>query len=141
MTHPLPELPLILVVDDSQLEQRYVGKLLASYNEWRVAFARNGAEALAAIERQPPAAVLTDLPLPVQDGLAFVEKIRERFPLVPVVLMTASGSERVAVDAPSRRRRGLCPQAGAGPGTVAGAGTRPRSFARRSTAASAFSPG
>lgn len=99
MTHAPPDLPLILVVEDSQLEQRYVGKLLAGYNEWRVAFARNGAEALAAVEREPPAAVLTDIQMPVMDGLALVQTLRERFPLVPVVLMTGSGSERVAVEA------------------------------------------
>ncbi|HSQ56270.1 MAG TPA: response regulator, partial [Gemmata sp.] len=87
------------MVDDSQLEQRYVGKLLASFNECRVSFARNGEEALTAVAKEPPAAVLTDLHLPKLDGLSFVEKMRERFPLVPVVLMTASGSERVAVDA------------------------------------------
>ena len=99
MTHPPPDQPVILVVEDSQLEQRYVGKLLAGYNEWRVAFARNGAEALAAVTKEPPAVVLTDIQMPVMDGLTLVQKMREQFPLVPVVLMTASGSERVAVEA------------------------------------------
>ena len=99
MAHPPPDLPLILVVDDSQLEQRYVGKLLSAYNEWRVGFARNGAEALAAVAKEPPAVVLTDIQMPVLDGLSLVEKMREQFPLVPVVLMTGNGSERVAVEA------------------------------------------
>ena len=73
MTHP-PDLPAILVVDDSQLEQRYVAKLLSTYNGWRVAFARNGAEALAAVAKEPPAVVLTDMQMPVMDGLTLVEK-------------------------------------------------------------------
>jgi CheY-like chemotaxis protein/anti-sigma regulatory factor (Ser/Thr protein kinase) len=93
------ELPLILVADDSLLEQRYVGRILAQHGGWRVSFARNGEEALEAITKAPPAIVLTDINMPKMDGLTLVEKVRERFPLVPVVLMTGSGSERVAVAA------------------------------------------
>jgi anti-sigma regulatory factor (Ser/Thr protein kinase) len=33
------------------------------------------------------------------DGLTLVEKVRSQYPLVPVVLMTGSGSERIAVSA------------------------------------------
>ena len=93
------ELPFILVADDSQLEQRYVGRILAQHGGWRVVFARNGEEALEAITKSPPNLVLTDMNMPKMDGLTLVEKVREQFSLVPVVLMTGSGSERVAVAA------------------------------------------
>jgi CheY-like chemotaxis protein/anti-sigma regulatory factor (Ser/Thr protein kinase) len=101
MTTPAPpgDVPSILVVDDSQLEQRYLAKLLEQHGGWRVAFARNGEEALEAVRQDPPAVVLTDMQMPRMDGLTLVEKVRELFPQVPVVLMTGSGSERVAVDA------------------------------------------
>jgi CheY-like chemotaxis protein/anti-sigma regulatory factor (Ser/Thr protein kinase) len=99
MIFPPPDAPAILVVDDSQLEQRYVAKLLANHGGWRVAFARHGAEALASVEKEPPAVVITDMQLPVMGGLTLVEKIREKFPLVPVVLMTGTGNERAAVEA------------------------------------------
>jgi CheY-like chemotaxis protein len=89
----------VLVADDSLLEQRYVGRILEQYGGWRVGFVRSGEEALAAIAKCPPAVVLTDLKMPNMDGLTLVEKVRERFPLVPVVLMTGSGNERVAVAA------------------------------------------
>jgi CheY-like chemotaxis protein/anti-sigma regulatory factor (Ser/Thr protein kinase) len=91
--------PTVLVVDDSQLEQRYVAKLLEAHGGWRMTFARNGIEALDVISRDVPAVVLTDMQMPRMDGLTLVEKIREQFPQVPVVLMTGSGSERVAVEA------------------------------------------
>jgi CheY-like chemotaxis protein/anti-sigma regulatory factor (Ser/Thr protein kinase) len=94
-----PDAPAILVVDDSQLEQRYVAQLLHAHGGWRIAFARNGVEALEALAKEPPAVVLTDMQMPKMDGLTLVEKIREDFPQVPVVLMTGSGSERVAVAA------------------------------------------
>lgn len=93
------ELPVILVADDSLLEQKYVGRILAQQGGWRVAFARNGEEALEAVAKAPPSVVLTDMNMPKMDGLTLVEKVRENFPLVPVVLMTGSGSERVAVAA------------------------------------------
>ena len=94
-----PEQPVVLVADDSLLEQRYVGKLLDQMGGLTVAFARNGAEALAAVARSQPALLLTDMKMPEMDGLTLVEKVREQFPRVPVVLMTGSGGERVAVAA------------------------------------------
>src|SRR5262245_34369437 len=95
----LPELPTILVADDSLLEQRYVGRILDQHGGWRVTFARNGEEALQAITRFQPAIVLTDMNMPQMDGLTLVQKVRDQFPRVPVVLMTGSGNERVAVAA------------------------------------------
>ncbi len=99
VTPPAHDLPLVLVADDSLLEQRYVGRILAQAGGWRVTFARNGEEALDAIAAAPPALVLTDMNMPRMDGLTLVEKVRERFPMVPVVLMTGTGSERTAVAA------------------------------------------
>ena len=100
MTNPkASETISILVVDDSQLEQRYVARLLEAEGGWRVSFARNGIEALEALAVQVPAVVLTDMQMPKMDGLTLVEKLREKYPQVPVVLMTGSGSERVAVEA------------------------------------------
>jgi CheY-like chemotaxis protein len=89
----------ILVVDDSQLEQRFVARLLQAQGGWRVRFARNGLEALESLTAELPAIVLTDLHMPKMDGLTLVEKLRGKFPQIPVVLMTGSGSERVAVEA------------------------------------------
>jgi CheY-like chemotaxis protein len=94
-----PELPLILVADDSILEQRYVNRILEQHGGWRVVFARNGEETLDVIKKAQPAIVLTDMNMPGMDGLTFVEKVREKFPRVPVVLMTNNGNERVAVAA------------------------------------------
>jgi CheY-like chemotaxis protein len=61
--------------------------------------ARNGQEALEAWQREKPDLVLTDLQMPEMDGLALVEGLRSRSPAIPVVLMTAYGSEEIAVEA------------------------------------------
>ena len=46
------------------------------------------AEAFAAIEREAPHLVISDLQLEESDGLAMLEKIRVRLPGVPLILLT-----------------------------------------------------
>ncbi|MBS0209054.1 MAG: response regulator [Planctomycetes bacterium] len=92
-------MPSVLVVDDSAVDRLLAGRLLEKDPQLVVSYATQGAEALEQIARQLPDVVLTDLQMPILDGLQLVEAIRDRFPLVPVVLMTAHGGEDVAVRA------------------------------------------
>jgi CheY-like chemotaxis protein len=89
--------PTILVVDDSLVDRRLAGRLLEKEGEWQVSYAADGAQALDLLNRIEPQAVLTDLQMPVMDGLALVETMRKQFPRIPVILMTGQGSEEVAV--------------------------------------------
>ncbi len=59
--------------------------------------ARSGKEALEQLEGVD--AVVTDFAMPEMDGLALLAAIRERDQTLPVILLTAQGSERVAVRA------------------------------------------
>lgn len=89
----------ILVVDDSAVDRKLAGGLLEKQSEWEIHYANNGQEALREIERQLPDLVLTDLQMPQLNGLELVAKVREGFPVVPIILMTAKGSEEIAVQA------------------------------------------
>lgn len=89
----------VLVVDHSPLECRLTARLLAQKPEWQLAFATNGGEALAQIERQSPDVVLSDLKTPEMDGLEFLTTMRDRFSQIPVVIMTGPGSEGIAMQA------------------------------------------
>jgi CheY-like chemotaxis protein len=89
----------VLIADDLLLDRRMAGRILERLGGWDLTFACNGVEALAAMERELPDIVLTDLQMPQMDGLALVEQIREKHPEIPVVLMTRSGSEEIAVRA------------------------------------------
>jgi CheY-like chemotaxis protein len=89
----------VLIADDLLLDRRMVGRVLERQGSWDVSFAGNGVEALASLRRQLPHIVLTDLHMPEMDGLALVEAIRDKYPEVPVVLMTRCGSEEIAVQA------------------------------------------
>lgn len=98
----------VLIVDDSPVDRRLAGKLLEKrVNEPNepeatgitVLYAENGKEALDVIGREQPDVVVTDLQMPEMNGLDLVVQVRARFPLVPVILMTAHGSEDLAVRA------------------------------------------
>jgi DNA-binding NarL/FixJ family response regulator/anti-sigma regulatory factor (Ser/Thr protein kinase) len=91
------EVTTVLVVDDSALDRHLVGKLLESMEEVRVVYACDGREGLAAIEREAPAVILTDLVMPNMEGLELVQRVRAQHPQISVILMTAFGSEDVAV--------------------------------------------
>ena len=88
----------ILVVDDSAADRELAGALLERAS-WQVLYAEHGRDALARMREHDVDLVLTDVVMPELDGLAFVEHAKEDHPLVPVVLMTARGSEELAARA------------------------------------------
>jgi CheY-like chemotaxis protein len=88
----------VLVVDDSAIDRRLAGSFLKRAG-MEPTHAHNGVQALESIERCVPDIVVTDLQMPEMDGLELVEAIRRIHPSLPVVLMTAHGSEEVAVQA------------------------------------------
>jgi CheY-like chemotaxis protein len=101
----------VLVVDDSAVDRRLAGGILEKMSAVSIDYAADGAEALAKIERSPPDVVITDLQMPRMDGLELVGAIRDSFPLVPVILMTAHGSEEIAVAALARGAASYVPKA------------------------------
>jgi CheY-like chemotaxis protein len=93
-----PPATRVLVVDDSPTQQRIVGQLVEAYG-YTPLYAGNGEEALQLLGRERPPVILTDIFMPHLDGLELVRRVRERHPHVPVILMTAMGSEEVALKA------------------------------------------
>ncbi len=92
-------MPSVLIVDDSDVDRKLVAGVLRTGIDAAITFAPNGKAALEQIEQRPFDLVLTDLIMPVMNGLELVAAIAERFPLVPVILMTRRGSEQTAVEA------------------------------------------
>ncbi len=89
----------ILVVDDSAVDRRLAGALLEKNTYLEVRYAENGLVAMKEIDREAPDIVVTDLQMPEMDGLQLVLKIGQDNPDIPVVLMTAHGSESIAAQA------------------------------------------
>ena len=89
----------ILVVDDSAADRELAGHLLEAQDGWSVAYAADGKQALAYLEAHAPDVVVTDLQMPDLDGLGLVEQVKEHYPLLPVIVITAKGSEEIAAKA------------------------------------------
>ena len=103
-------MPFVLVVDDSPVERKLAGGLMEKELDWLVEYAGSGAEALTTMQLSVPDLVVTDLMMPEMDGLQLVTEVRERFPQVPVILITAHGSETLAVDALERGAASYVPK-------------------------------
>ena len=88
----------VLIVDDERQIRRIVSVVLEARHH-RVEEAASGEEALDRLEAFAPDVVLLDLNLPGISGLETVERIRERDPSIHVVMMTAYGTIRSAVEA------------------------------------------
>jgi two-component system chemotaxis response regulator CheB len=85
----------ILVVDDSALVRKVIGQVFATQPDFDVRFARNGREALEAIELARPDVVTLDVQMPEMDGLACLDQIMIAYPC-PVVMVssaTAAGAQ------------------------------------------------
>jgi CheY-like chemotaxis protein len=89
---------MVLIAEDSPTQAVQIRGLLES-GGYQAQVVGNGIEALAAIAAQPPIAVLTDLDMPQMNGLDLVTAVRRDYAHIPVILMTAFGSEEIAIQA------------------------------------------
>jgi two-component system, chemotaxis family, protein-glutamate methylesterase/glutaminase len=85
----------VLVVDDSALMRKLLGKIFSTEPDFEVQFARNGLEALAMLDVFKPEVVTLDIHMPQMDGLACLDRIMvERpCPVVMVSSLTADGAD------------------------------------------------
>ena len=89
----------ILVVDDDDVDREMAQRCLAEIGDLEVMLARDGDQALEIVARERPDVVLTDLRMPGINGLELVERLADEHPLVPAILMTSQGNEKIAVEA------------------------------------------
>ncbi len=88
----------VLVVDDDVAVGTVLETLLRQ-DGLRAAHVTSGQAALDALERRPYEAVITDLRMPGMDGMQLLAEIKQRWPALPVVMLTAHGSVELAVEA------------------------------------------
>jgi len=86
----------VLLVDDDP-SVLFALKEVVSERGWEPLVARSGPEALKLVDRVD--AVVTDFSMPEMDGMDLLRAIRDRDEALPVILLTAHGSERLAVRA------------------------------------------
>ena len=87
----------VLVVEDEAYVRTSIGEVLGDRG-YDVDLAASVADALASLGRTPVDVVLTDLRMPGADGLDLVKRMRNAYPLVPVVVLTGQGTIASAIE-------------------------------------------
>ena len=95
--------PTVLVVDDDELQQKLVAKILAAEN-YQLIFAAKGVEALAVMRKTRPDVILMDFKMPEMDGIETTRRLKAvpQFAKLPVIMITGQ-SEGSVVRQPEGR--------------------------------------
>ena len=88
----------ILIVDDDPNLLRLLGIRLAAAN-YSVESAANAKIALGKLQSFHPQLVISDLKMEGMDGMALFEQVRQQFPSMPVIIITAHGTIPDAINA------------------------------------------
>ena len=88
----------ILVVDDDAAARTALGSLLETQG-YQVDSAGDGQAALERLVELPPDAIVTDLDMPVMNGMQLIGELRNRGLDVPVIVVTSAAEVRSAVEA------------------------------------------
>ncbi|MBI1801446.1 MAG: response regulator [Chloroflexi bacterium] len=89
----------ILVIDDSEQIRNFLTQQVLPREGYVCVAARDGQAGLEALGRERPDLVLTDMQMPRVSGLEILQLLRQYQVDIPVVLMTAHGSETIAIEA------------------------------------------
>jgi len=87
----------ILLVDDEE-DIRDVLEISLSDSGYKVLTAENGDEALRIFKETNPPIVLTDIKMPVMDGIELLKKIKQENPETEVIMITGHGDMDLAID-------------------------------------------
>jgi DNA-binding NtrC family response regulator len=87
----------LMLVDDEERFLLTTGKLLKKRG-YEPLTATGGAEALAILDEQQVDVVILDVKMPGMDGVETLHKIKARFPLVEVIMLTGHGTIDSAVE-------------------------------------------
>lgn len=90
----------ILIVEDSPTQAAQLRHILEQH-EYRVSFARNGVEALAAVRQHKPTIIVSDIVMPEMDGYELCRSIKEdpQIADIPIILLTTLNDSRDVIKA------------------------------------------
>lgn len=97
----------VVIVDDHSLVRQGLRRYLEMAGDIEVVGeASTGAEAIDLVDRERPDLALMDIRMPELDGLEATRQIRERYPDVAVVMLTAYDERQFVVEAVRAGARG-----------------------------------
>jgi len=89
----------ILIADDSAEIRTFIEQTVLKPAGYTVYSVGDGMSALTLIRELHPDVVLADQHMPSLKGLDLIRRVKRDLPMLPVILMTAEGSEALAVEA------------------------------------------
>jgi CheY-like chemotaxis protein/HPt (histidine-containing phosphotransfer) domain-containing protein len=94
----------ILIVEDSPTQAAQLRHILEQH-DYRVSFARNGVEALNAIQDHRPTIVISDIVMPEMDGYELCRRMKEDAAIadIPIILLTTLNDSRDVIKALENR--------------------------------------
>jgi DNA-binding NarL/FixJ family response regulator len=99
----------ILVADDNPTVRHYLRGLLELQSAWRVCGeVPSGGEALQRVAEDPPDVILLDFQMPDLNGIDVARRITQRFPDIPILMVTIHLSKQLADEARRVGIRGVC---------------------------------
>ena len=97
-----PDKPIqgqILIVDDDKEARQFLIEFLQCIGCSDIATAGSGKEALRQLDKNSPRLILLDYKLPDLDGSEVLRRIKQKYPTLPVIMMTAypnaAGKEKI----------------------------------------------
>jgi len=88
----------VIIIDDEILIRDLLYDFFTE-KEWEVAAFDTGTRALEALRSRHFDVALIDLKLPEEDGLSLIRKVKDLYPAMPIVIMTAYPSVDSAIEA------------------------------------------
>jgi CheY-like chemotaxis protein len=86
----------VLIVDDSKvLITALQGGLTKYKDHFEAVYAGDGLEAMNLLDEHSVSLVVTDIQMPVMDGLVLLAFIRERYPDIPCIIMSSYGDDEL----------------------------------------------
>jgi CheY-like chemotaxis protein len=87
----------VLIVEDDADTLALERSILRDHG-FRVMTARDGSEAMRALQQDPPSVIVLDIQMPGVDGPAFARELRQHLRHVPLVVLTGSPDPRHEAD-------------------------------------------
>ncbi len=89
-------MPTLLLVDDEEGIRKVLGIALADIG-YRVIAAENGLQAMDLFRQHSPPIVITDIKMPVMDGIALLKAVKDHRPETEVIVLTGHGDMDLAI--------------------------------------------
>lgn len=85
----------LFLVDDHKMIREGLKNFLADHEDFEIiAEAENGEDCLNQLENVTPDILLTDLNMPVMDGLELTKQVKEKYPDIKVIALTMMGESQ-----------------------------------------------